>query len=86
MSLVHHRSKQHLCRWPGCTALVSMSMWGCSTHWFALPKSVRVAIGHTYRDGIDTGMHPTHAYIEADRAALAWIRQHEAGKAHAHQT
>ncbi|CAB3758520.1 hypothetical protein [Paraburkholderia humisilvae] len=67
----------HRCLWPGCERNVSASMWGCRTHWFALPARLRSRIGHAYRDGVDVGEHPTRRWREAHADALAWIAQHE---------
>lgn len=66
----------HRCPWPGCERPVSRSQWGCREHWYALPNNLRAWIGRAYRQGIDTGTHPTRSYVEAHRAALAWIAEH----------
>ncbi|MFC4703879.1 MULTISPECIES: hypothetical protein [Paraburkholderia] len=34
-------------------------------------------IGRAYRYGVETGTHPTPSYVQAHRAALDWIREHE---------
>lgn len=71
-------STYHDCCWPGCRKRVRVSMWGCPSHWYALPKSIRVKIGHAYREGLDSGTHPNEAWRDAHRRALEWIaRQQE---------
>jgi hypothetical protein len=66
----------HKCEWPGCERVIARSMWGCRAHWYALPNNLRAWIGRAYRYGIDTGTHPTRSYVDAHRAALAWIAEH----------
>jgi hypothetical protein len=70
----------HVCPWPGCERTVPASMWGCRAHWYALPNNVRAWIGRAYRSGIDHGTHPTRSYVDAHRAALAWIAERERGE------
>jgi hypothetical protein len=67
----------HRCLWPGCTQIVGDDLWGCKPHWRALPNNLRAWIGRAYRYGADTGTHPTRSYVDAHRAALAWIAEHE---------
>lgn len=40
------------------------------------PGNLRSWIGRAYRYDIQTGTHPTRSYVEAHRAALEWIREH----------
>lgn len=77
------RAHRHPCPWPQCTAQVPFQHWGCRTHWHALPNNIRAWIGRAYRFGVDHECHPTRSYVEAHRAALAWIATQAASDEHA---
>lgn len=47
--LSQKQTRKHHCQWPGCEKQVPPAMWGCSAHWFKLPKRLRDAIWRTYR-------------------------------------
>ena len=64
----------HLCHWPGCRQTVPPRLWGCRTHWFALPRPIQLAIWRSYRPGQEIDKQPSPAYIKAARDALNWIR------------
>jgi hypothetical protein len=66
----------HRCGWPNCPRMAPLDRWGCREHWHALPNDLRAWIGRTYRHGFETGTYSTHAYLDAHRAALEWIREH----------
>lgn len=51
-------------------------MWGCSRHWFALPKGIRDRIWRAYRPGQEDTKTPSETYVEAARAAQEWIAEH----------
>lgn len=71
----------HRCHWPTCNKPVPPSMWGCKSHWFKLPKSLRDRIWATYRPGQENTKDPSSAYIEAATAVQAWIHcEIEAGR------
>lgn len=51
-------------------------MWGCSKHWFMLPREIRTKIWAAYRIGQEEGLATvTDSYIEAAREAERYIRQ-----------
>ncbi len=62
----------HLCHHPGCTKEVEPKFWGCSRHWFRLPKRLRVAIWAAYRPGQEVDKQPSARYIEAAQRAREW--------------
>ncbi len=64
---------RHRCHWPGCTRVVPPATWGCKPHWFKLPKPIRDAIWRAYEPGQEITKSPSAAYLEAARAAQAWI-------------
>ena len=64
----------HTCHWPGCQRRVPPKMWGCRTHWFALPKHLRDAIWRNYRPGQESDKRPSASYVEAARRVQDWIR------------
>ncbi len=64
----------HTCHWPGCKAVVPPRMWGCSRHWFTLPKRLRDKIWAAYRPGQEIDKRPSQAYLEAAKEAQGWIR------------
>jgi hypothetical protein len=68
------QTRRHGCHWPGCTKQVPPAMWGCKTHWFALPKDLRDLIWATYRIGQEATGSPSAGYREAASAVQEWIR------------
>lgn len=69
------QTRKHHCHWPGCDKQVPPAMWGCTSHWFAIPKPLRDAIWRTYRPGQEVNGTPSQAYIEAARAVQDWIAE-----------
>lgn len=67
------QTRGHECHWPGCGKQVPPAMWGCSRHWFRLPKYLRDRIWATYRPGQEKTMTPSDAYIAAAKDVQAWI-------------
>ncbi|MDR6887834.1 MULTISPECIES: zinc-finger-containing protein [Variovorax] len=72
---------RHTCHWPGCSRAVPPAMWGCSPHWFTLPKALRDDIWRTYRPGQEITKTPSEAYVAAARAVQQWIAHHQKEKA-----
>lgn len=64
----------HHCHWPGCKVEVPPSMWGCSQHWYKLPRPIRNRIWAAYRPGQEIRKDPSESYLRAADAAQAWIR------------
>jgi hypothetical protein len=65
----------HKCHWPGCDKEVPPKLWGCSKHWFTLPKSIRDKIWSTYRTGQEFSKKPSTEYLEAAAEAQKWIKE-----------
>lgn len=65
---------RHTCHWPGCTTVVKPAMWGCSRHWFSLPKRMRDLIWLTYRPGQEVSKTPSAEYLDAVQKVEAWIK------------
>ena len=70
------QSRTHTCHWPGCTRQVPPAKWGCTPHWFALPKALRDRIWRSYRIGQEEDLRPSETYLEAAQAVQQWIREH----------
>lgn len=70
------QTRVHTCHWPGCTKQTPPAMWGCRSHWFALPKSIRDRIWQTYRPGQEVDMRPSEEYLAAAAEAQRWIKEH----------
>jgi len=70
------QTRDHECHWPGCDKQVPPAMWGCSAHWFKLPKALREEIWDTYRPGQEKTLTPSAAYLVAANKVQAWIREH----------
>lgn len=66
----------HKCHWPGCDKACPPAMWGCKSHWFALPKRLRDEIWRTYRRGQETRKDPSPEYIAAAKAVQHWIGEY----------
>ena len=63
----------HYCHWPGCTKKVPPAMWGCKSHWFKLPASLRAKVWATYRPGQEVTKDPSDKYLEVANEVQAWI-------------
>lgn len=74
------QTRGHGCHWPGCEAQCPPAKWGCSRHWFTLPKPMRDRIWRAYRAGQEEDLRPSESYFEAARAAQAWIAEHLANQ------
>lgn len=62
------------CRWPGCKKRVEPRMWGCRTHWFALPANLRNDILAAYQPGQEDDLTlVSKDWVTADRQARNWI-------------
>jgi hypothetical protein len=68
----------HPCSWPGCEIEVPTSRWGCTPHWYALPKDIRSEIWRTYVPGQEETLTPNREYMEAVKRAQEWIKNHGA--------
>ena len=69
------QTRGHTCHWPGCQKQVPPAMWGCTAHWYRLPKPLRDAIWATYRPGQEKSLDPSAEYMKAARAVQDWITQ-----------
>lgn len=69
------QTRRHSCHWPGCEKQVPPAMWGCSRHWFRLPKAIRGAIWKTYRPGQERTLTPSIEYLRAAGEAQRWIKE-----------
>lgn len=67
------QTRDHHCHWPGCDEQVPPAKWGCSKHWFKLPKDLRDRIWRTFDPGQEVAGTPTVAYLAAARAVQDWI-------------
>ncbi len=72
-ALQAEQTRNHVCHWPGCTEQVPPAMWGCKSHWFALPKYLRDAIWKAYRPGQEIDMKPSEEYLAIARKVQEWI-------------
>lgn len=70
------QDRPHDCHWPECETEVPPAMWGCKTHWYKLPISIRNKIWAAYVPGQEVTMTPSREYIAAAREAQQWIREH----------
>ncbi len=68
------QTRWHECHWPGCERQVPPAMWGCSQHWFKLPKHLRDKIWRTYRPGQEKDSSPSAEYVAAANEVQAWIK------------
>ena len=67
----------HTCHWPGCQKDVPPSRWGCSSHWYKLPKDIRDRIWRAYIPGQEITKTPSEAYLAVAREAEAFARGYE---------
>lgn len=74
------QTRNHACHWPGCETPVPPAMWGCKTHWFKLPASLRRKIWLTYVPGQEVTMTPSKEYIAVALEVQDWISRNEGGR------
>lgn len=67
------QTRNHECHWPGCKEQVPPAKWGCTYHWFRLPKSLRDALWMAYKVGQEETGDVSKAYLEAADAIQKWI-------------
>jgi hypothetical protein len=48
-------------------------MWGCRSHWYALPRELRDKIWTAYRPGQEIDKRPSPEYIAIAREVQEWI-------------
>lgn len=72
--------QRHTCHWPGCDRDVPPAIWGCSQHWFKLPKQLRDQIWRTYVPGQEITKSPSPEYMAAAHAVQEWIHEKEGTK------
>lgn len=65
----------HTCHWLGCKKQCPPAMWGCSTHWFKLPKHLRDRVWAAYRPGQEKDMRPSDSYLKVSDEIDLWIRE-----------
>lgn len=70
------QTRNHECHWPSCDKQVPPAMWGCRTHWFALPKALRDRIWAAYVPGQEVSMTPSEEYLDVADEVQQWIRDH----------
>lgn len=64
----------HHCHWPGCPVEVPPKLWGCKTHWFRLPRDLRVKIWATYVPGQEITKTPIQSYMQVANSVQVWIK------------
>lgn len=69
------QTRRHECHWPGCGKQVPPAMWGCRTHWFKLPRTLRAKIWLHYRPGQEKNMTPSREYLDVAIEVQKWIRE-----------
>lgn len=70
------QTRSHTCHWPSCGKQIPPAMWGCSTHWFRLPKALRDKVWAAYEPGQEVSMTPSRSYLDVAREVDLWIREH----------
>lgn len=70
------QTRSHHCHWPGCNKQVPPAMWGCKSHWFRLPKTLRDRIWRTYAPGQEVDLTPSAEYLQIADDVQQWIREH----------
>jgi hypothetical protein len=54
-------------------------MWGCSRHWFKLPKNLCDQIWKAYVPGQEITKTPSAAYVKVAMEVQAWVRTNTKG-------
>lgn len=70
------QTRNHGCHWPGCPKQVPPAQWGCTKHWFTLPKRLRDKLWAAYQPGQEVSMTPSEAYLDVAKEIQQWIREY----------
>jgi hypothetical protein len=68
------QTRNHTCHWPKCGKQVPPAKWGCSQHWFKLPKYLRDKIWAAYRPGQEVNLTPSKTYLIVADEVDDWIK------------
>lgn len=49
-------------------------MWGCTPHWYSLPKELRALVWQHYVPGQEISKTPTNAYLCVAKTIEFWIK------------
>lgn len=71
------QSREHKCHWPDCHKQVPPALWGCPTHWYRLPRTLRDKIWRTYVPGQENSGRPSPEYLDAAREVQRWIEENK---------
>jgi hypothetical protein len=74
------QTRAHDCHWPGCGKQVPPAMWGCSQHWFKIPRVLRTKLWFAYRAGQEDTFDPSAEYLAVAKEIQAWIVEYLRGK------
>lgn len=64
---------QHYCHVKGCQKRVAPKFLMCAPHWRLVPQGLQRAVWRLYRPGQEITKDPTPEYLEAARAACAYV-------------
>ncbi|MFN3656804.1 MAG: hypothetical protein ACK4UO_06090 [Pseudolabrys sp.] len=67
----------HACHAHGCLVEVPPRLLMCGRHWKMLPLRLQHAVWAAYRPGQERTKTPSRAYLDAAKAAIAWVAAHE---------
>jgi hypothetical protein len=65
---------KHHCHWPGCEKEVPPKLWGCKTHWYKLPRALRIMILSEYKPGQEITKTPSAQYIKVAKLVQEYIK------------
>lgn len=68
------QTRAHTCHWPDCTKQVPPAMWGCRTHWYMLPATLRAKVWRAYRPGQEEDLNVSADYLTVADEVQAWIK------------
>lgn len=71
---------KHTCHWDGCEKQCPPAMWGCSQHWFTLPKFLRDQVWKEYRPGQEITKTPSTGYLIVAKMVQVWISFYKKGQ------
>lgn len=73
--LASKQDRNHACHWPDCKRQCPPALWGCTEHWFRLPKRLRDAIWDAYVPGQEQRLDPSRTYLRVAREVQQWIQE-----------
>lgn len=77
------KAAAHHCHATGCAKAVPPELLMCARHWRMVPRNLQTPVWSNYRVGQCDDKRPSARWLEAAKAAIAFVAETEASQADA---